>query len=142
MRTVPYPFQYAVASQVFQDVLAEVREQTGVATKYQAYTVLEAVFLTFRRRVTVQQSLSFADLLPAVLRAMYVFHWDLSLEPPERADRGELAREVKSLRSNHNAATESSIDDVARAIRRFVDQEALNEFLATLPSAAEQYWAG
>lgn len=138
---MPYPFQYAVATHVFQEVLEEVRVQAGLVTTNQAYTVLQGVLRAFRRRVGVQESLRFADLLPAAVRALYVYAWDIGEERRSfDDDPADLAAEVRSLRSFHNFAPESAVDDVGRALRKFVDEQKLERLLEQLPPEAARFW--
>ncbi|GAB2465044.1 DUF2267 domain-containing protein [Jatrophihabitans fulvus] len=137
---MPYPFAYAEASQVFQDVLVDVRRETAVVTKNQAYTVLQGVLLVFRRRVDPQTSLRVADLLPVTVRALYASDWDLDEPRRSFADPLELAREVRSLRSRHNAAPDTCVADVVRALRRHVDLAKLDALLDSLPAEAAGFW--
>lgn len=138
---MPYPFQYAAATRTFHDVLEEVRVQTGLVTTNQAYTVLQGVLHAFRRRVGVQESLWFADLLPVGVRALYVHEWDIDEDRRPFGDPLELAAEVRALRSPHNWAPETCVPDVARALRRFVDEQALDDLLRRLPTGAATFWA-
>ena len=48
--------------------------------------------------------------------------------------------EVQALRADHNFAPETSIRDVAIALRRNVDEAALDRVLARLPEVAAQFW--
>ena len=41
-----------------------------------AYTAVQGVLLTFRRRLAPREVMAFADQLPAVLRALFVAGWD------------------------------------------------------------------
>jgi uncharacterized protein (DUF2267 family) len=58
---VPYPYEYAVATQTWLDVLDAVTHETDLSTRNQAFTVLEGVLRAFRRRLEVQDALRFAD---------------------------------------------------------------------------------
>jgi uncharacterized protein (DUF2267 family) len=142
LATVPYPFEYAVASQVFQDVLEAVRDETGLATKYQAYTVMQGVFRTFRRRLDIQDSLRFVDLLPVALRALYVHDWDVSEAPRPFGDQASMVQEVRKLRPKHNSAPDTCIEDVALAVRRYVDESKMDALLDEFPCGARAFWAG
>lgn len=139
---MPFPFGYNVATQVFVDVLRAVREETGLATQYQSFTVLEGVLRTFRRRVPVQDSLRFADLLPVPVRALYVHDWDVGPPPVPFGAPATWADEVRALRPRHNSAPDSAVPDVARAMRRFVVAADLDRLLATLPEGAVTFWSG
>jgi uncharacterized protein (DUF2267 family) len=139
---MPYPYEYAVATQTWLDVLDAVRDETDLSTRNQAFTVLEGVLLVFRRRLEVQDSLRFADQLPVAVRALYVHDWDLSLTRLRFRAPLELAGEVRSLRPEHNFAGPTSVPDVARAVRRFVHRVRFDAVLATLPEGAVDFWRG
>jgi uncharacterized protein (DUF2267 family) len=139
---VPYPFEYAVATQTWLGLLDAVRDETDLTTRNQAFTVMEGVLRAFRRRIGVQESLCFADQLPVSARALYVHDWDLSLERLPFRPPLALAEEVRSLRPQHNSAGRTSVPDVARALRRFVHPVRFDAVLATLPAEAVDFWRG
>jgi uncharacterized protein (DUF2267 family) len=139
---MPYPYEYAIATQTWLQVLDAVRDETDLSTRNQAFTVMEGVLRTFRRRLEVQDSLRFADELPVAVRALYVHDWDVSLPRlPFRAPL-ELGEEVRSLRPHHNFAGATSVPDVARALRRFVHRPRFDAVLTTLPPGAVLFWRG
>lgn len=51
-----------------------------------------------------------------------------------------MTREVQALRAAHNFAPDTAIQDVATALRRNIDEAALDKVLSTFPTAAGQYW--
>ncbi|WP_277422477.1 DUF2267 domain-containing protein [Cyanobacterium aponinum] len=51
-----------------------------------------------------------------------------------------MTEEVKSLRKDHNFSTDTAIQDVARALRRHVDEEAFDKLLKQLPKGAIEFW--
>ena len=51
-----------------------------------------------------------------------------------------MTREVQSLRAEHNFAPDSAIRDVACALRKNIDEVALDQLLAKLPKGAVQFW--
>ena len=51
-----------------------------------------------------------------------------------------MTKEIQSLRADHNFAPETSIRDVAIALRQNVDETALDSVLAILPDGALQFW--
>lgn len=137
---MPIPMELQHASDDFERFLADARDFSGLATRNQTYTMVEGVLLTFRRRLEVQQALDFADVLPPLLRAMFVSRWDVSEPVRPFADRATMTREVQALRQHHNFAPDSCLSDVARALRRHVDREAFDRVVATLPQGAADYW--
>ena len=137
---MPIPMELQHASDDFERFLADARDGSGLATRNQTYTMVEGVLLCFRRRLAVQQALDFADVLPPLLRAIFVSRWDIAEPVLPFADRATLTREVQALRQHHNFAPDTCLVEVARALRRQVDAEAFDRVLATLPDGAVDFW--
>lgn len=131
---------YRQASRDFDAFLIDARDIAMLQTTNQAYTMVEAVLTVFRRRLPVADALAFADLLPPVLRAIFVSDWDAGAPVQPFADRAALTREVLAFRGDHNVSPASSIADVAAALRRHVDPDAFERGLARLPPEARAYW--
>lgn len=81
------PFVYQNASVDFRRLLEDARDLAELVTLNQAYTMLEGVLLVFRRRLKVQSVLRFADVQPAVARAVFVARWDVD-EPVRPSSNG------------------------------------------------------
>lgn len=128
------------ASEDFERDLIDARDASGLTTRNQTYTMTEGVFRVFRQRLTLKDALRFADVLPPVLRAIFVSDWDT--EEPQLAfgGRGAMTREAQALRKDHNFAPDSCIGDVARALRKNVDEKAFDAVLAFLPEGAADFW--
>lgn len=138
---MPIPSDYQRASLDFERFMVDARDLAGLATTNMAWNMVVGVLHTFRRRLGVAEALRFADVLPPVLRAIFVSEWQPELPPPPFADRATLTREVQALRAAHNFAPDDAIHAVAQALRRQVDEAALDRVLATLPPGAREYWA-
>lgn len=134
------PAEYQRASVEFERFMVDARDLAGLATTNMAYNMVVGVLHVFRRRLSVQEALRFAGVLPAVLRAIFVSDWDT--EQPQLAfgDRASMTGEVKQLRQAHNFSPETAIHDVALALRRHVDPQELDRVLASLPPQAQAYW--
>jgi uncharacterized protein (DUF2267 family) len=139
---MPMPYEYHHAGDDFEAFLADVMEFTGLTTRNQAYTTTEAVLRAFRRRVSVRDALAFAQVLPPVLRALFIADWDVDSPVAPFAPLEEMTREVKALRQDHNFSPDTAIADVARALRRQVGTTKLDEALAALPEGAVGFWRG
>lgn len=137
---MPMPQQYQRVGEAFDAFLRDARDELGHATRNQTYTTVEGVLLAFRRRLTVQQGLRFADALPAVLRAMFVAGWDRGGPTVPLGSREAMTAEVKALRSGHNFAPDTAIRDVARALAKHVDAPAFEAAMVTLPEEAQAFW--
>ena len=137
---MPVPPEYQRARDDFYNFLIDARDTAGLSSTHQAYTMVQGVFQTFRRRLDLKDAIPFAGVLPAVLRAIFVADWNT--EEPRRPfeDRAVMTQEVRALRADHNFAPETAIQDVARALRRHVDEAAFERVLKSLPSGASEFW--
>jgi uncharacterized protein (DUF2267 family) len=135
------PIEIQRASDVFEKFLVDARDLAGLATRNQAYTMVQGVLLTFRRRLEVREALLFSNALPPVLRAIFVSDWNIDEPKRPFQDRALMTREVQSLRKDHNFAPDTAIRDVATALRRNMDETVLGRVLAALPEGATDYWS-
>lgn len=138
---MPYPMEYRHATEDFDRFLGDVIRETGLTTRNQAYTTVEAVLLCFRRRLSVYDAICFAQVLPAVLRAIFVAEWDIRETPETSWDLGQMTQEIKQLRVNHNFSGDTSIADVARALRQNVDAREFEACLGRLSPDARRFWS-
>ena len=136
--TVPSEYQRATVD--FYQFLTDARDAAGLTTTNQAYTMAQAVLQAFRRRLEVSEAIRFLSVLPIGLRALFVSDWDIDEPKQPFEDRAVMTKEIQSLRLLHNFAPETAIRDVAIALRRNLDETALDRILATLPQGAMQFW--
>lgn len=132
--------EYHHASRDFEAFMDDLLEISLLKTRHQAYTMLQSVLQVFRRRLTLAQAIDFANLLPPVVRAIFVSDWQTGEPIQPFAERDTLMEEVRKLRHNHNLSTPSAIEDVAAAIRRHVDEAKLRACLERLPEGALSYF--
>jgi len=137
---MPMPWAYRDATKDFRSFLDDAKDRLGLHSDNTAYTAVDAVFQVFRRRVTVQQGLAFADVLPAVLRAIFVFRWDTTVPPVRFETKDILTKEAQAVRLHHNLTPDRAIEAVAWALRRHVRQMDLDRVLASMPPGAVDYW--
>lgn len=137
---MPMPPEYRFATRDYDAFIETLRDRLGTHSRNVAYTTAQAVLVVFRRRLTVAQGLAFAEVLPAVLRAIFVSGWDVSEPAVPFANRADLTAEVLAVRKDHNFAPETAIADVAWALRRHVDERAFDRALDDLPEDARSYW--
>jgi uncharacterized protein (DUF2267 family) len=136
------PLEYRQASADFDALMRDLVATSMLATSHQAYTMLQAVLQVFRRRLTVAKAIAFANVLPPVLRAIFVSDWDVQERKKLFAGREQLLAEVRAFRHDHNLSTETAIEDVTATVRRHVDPDAFERVLKTLPQEARDFWSG
>ena len=120
--------------------MRDVCEESGLNTSHAAYNMVVGVLHAFRRRLSIKDALRFANALPPVLRALYVADWDADEPRLPFQDIATMTKEVKALRAEHNFSTDTAIHDVAVALRRHVLEADFDQFLATLPKGASEFW--
>lgn len=134
------PSEYQRATIEFERFMVDARDEAGLATTNMAWNMVVGVLRTFRRRLSTQEAIRFANVLPAVVRAIFVADWDFH-DSPLPFDRGEsLVDEVRELRREHNFSPDSAIQAVAHALWRNVDAEAFTKVLCDLPTGAAEFW--
>ncbi len=138
---MPMPNEYQHACEDFDRFLTRARDEAGLATRNQTYTMVEGVLVVFRRRLTMAQAIAFAGALPPMLRALFVADWHIGEPVRPFADRAALTREVQALRRHHNFAPENAIAAVAAALWHVADRPRLQACLAALPPEAAAFWA-
>jgi len=136
-----WPFAYQNASLEFERFMVDARDASDLATTNMAWNMVVGVLHTFRRRLTVQEALRFADILPPVLRALFLEGWDPQAPILAFGTDEELLAEVRSVRAAHNFAPRNAVQAVAQALRRNVDNVELDRVLATLPAGATAFWS-
>lgn len=138
--SMPVPPEYQRATDDFYELLLDARDAAGLTTTNQAYTVVQGVFQAFRRRLDLKDAIRFASVLPVGARALFVADWNIGEPKREFGDRTTMTKEVQGLRAEHNYAPETSIHDVAIALRQNLDQASFDRLLTTLPSGAIEFW--
>jgi uncharacterized protein (DUF2267 family) len=138
--TMPVPPEYERAAANFYEFLVDARDLSGLTTTHQTYTMAQGVLQVFRRRLSLQDAIRFANILPVGLRALFVADWDP--EEPIRpfTDRAEMTHEAQSLRAAHNFAPDTAIRDISLALKHHVDATLMDRLLATFPEGARAFW--
>lgn len=137
---MPMPWTYRHASKEFRSLLSDAKERMDLVSYNSTYTAVDAVLQVFRRRLTPRQVVAFADLLPSVLRAMFVYRWDPQLPPAPFTSLEDHTREAQRIRRDHNLTPDNAIEATAWALRRHVNQNDLDDVLAQLPDGAADFW--
>lgn len=137
---MPYPHEYQVATDRFSDFLGDVKEESGFGSSHMAYTMAQGVFHVFRRRVDLKSAISFANVLPVGMRALFVGDWDVDEKKMAFTDLTAMNKEVRELRPDHNFATPMAIQQVAAALKKNVDQEKFRDILKEISDEALAFW--
>lgn len=138
---MPMPWTYRQATREWQAFLAEARAAMDLESDNATYTAVQAVLRAFRRRLTPQQAIDFAQILPSVLRALFVADWQLVEGPVAPGTRADWTAEAMALRPHHNLTPPNCVEAVAFALRKSILREDLERVLATLPPFATEFWS-
>jgi uncharacterized protein (DUF2267 family) len=137
---MPLPWTYRQATREWQAFLADARSEMALDSDNSTYTAVQGVLQAFRRRLTAQQAVDFAQVLPSVLRALFVADWKIAL-PVAPGTRADWTAEARALRPDHNLTPENCVAATAVALRKAVLRRDLERVLATLPPFAADFWS-
>lgn len=137
---MPMPWTYRQATREWQAFLADAADAMKLTSDNATYTAVEGVLRAFRRRLTAQQAVDFAQVLPAVLRALFVADWHLA-EPLAPGSRADWTAEAQALRPDHNLTPGNCVAATALALRKSVLRADLDRTLAALPPFAADFWS-
>jgi uncharacterized protein (DUF2267 family) len=137
---MPKPNSYQRPGQHFTAFLSDAQEALDLPTSNATYTTVEAVFTVFRRRLTLEQTVSFAQVLPPILCALFLKTHNVDAKPLSFAPMADLEKEIRQFRGNHNFSPENSIPIVSTVLWRHADGRELRRVLKKLPEGAKNYW--
>ncbi|MFA0809961.1 DUF2267 domain-containing protein [Microbulbifer epialgicus] len=137
---MPVPSEYGRASAKFYDYLVDARDTANLWSTHVTYTMTQSVFQVFRRRLSTEEGIAFANALPICLRALFITDWNINEEKKKFESREAMTKEVRMLRANHNFSTDTAIQDVAQALRRHIDELHFDKLLSELPKGAADFW--
>lgn len=138
---MPMPWTYRQATREWQAFLGDARAAMNLNSDNATYTAVQGVLQAFRRRLTPQQAIDFAQVLPSVLRSLFVADWRLDEGPLPPGTRADWTTEAVALRPHHNLTPPNCIEATALALRKSVLREDLDRVLATLPPFAAEFWS-
>lgn len=138
---MPMPWTYRQATREWQAFLGDARAAMNLDSDNATYTAVQGVLQAFRRRLTPQQAIDFAQVLPSVLRALFVADWRLDEGPLPAGTRADWTTEAVALRPHHNLTPPNCVAATALALRKSVLREDLDRVLATLPPFAAEFWS-
>lgn len=137
---MPMPWGYRHAEKAFKSFIADARDRMGLNSDNMTYTAVDAVFQVFRRRLSPRQVMAFGDVLPELLRALWIYGYDPATAPVAFADRAAMTREAQAIRPHHNLTPDNAIAATAWALRRHMRQADLDRVLAGFGPEAREFW--
>lgn len=137
---VTLPFEYQNPTLQFERFMVDARDCAGLQTTNMAWNMVVGVLHAFRRRLSVNQALAFAAVLPPMIRALFIEDWNPEQAVVPFGEPADWLADVRSVHTQHNFAPPDSVAAVATALRKHVDANAFEQVLARLPAEASRYW--
>lgn len=137
---MPFPIEYATATKDFYNFMEDVKVKSELHSFHVTYTMVQSVFHVFRRRVSIENALKFANTLPVALRALFVKDWDVNeqLKPFESFEK--MNEEVKELRYPHNFSIDLAIEVVTSVLPNHVEKIYFNKMMDEMPIEVKIFW--
>jgi uncharacterized protein (DUF2267 family) len=134
------PFEYQNPTLQFERFMVDARDCAGLVMTNMAWNMVVGVLHAFRHRLTVNQALMFAAVLPPMIRALFIEGWNPQQAVLPFGEPSDWLAEVRSVRPEHNFSPPDAVAAVATAVRKHVDAHAFERVLALLPAEARHYW--
>lgn len=134
------PMEFRTAQKDFDAFMIALRDRAMLQTTHQTYTMLDAVFRVFRKRLTLREFALFAGHLPPLLRALFIQEWDpdAPIEPFET--RQQHAAEILAVRQDHNLSTPTAIEEVCETLRQQLGSQKFEDLMGVLTPEARAFW--
>ncbi len=137
---MPMPQEYQIASQSYDKYLRDLCEESELVTRNRGYTCTQAVLLAFRKRLTAEQVLLFANVLPVVLRAIFTKEWQREEYTADFGDEADWIADIKGLRARHNFSEDATLRHVSGVLLNHVDEEEFRRTLQEIGPEALRFW--
>lgn len=138
---MPMPWTYRQATREWQAFLIDAKNAMELTSDHSTFTAIEGVLRAFRCRLTPQQAIDFAQVLPSVVRALFVANWQLEDHPKDPGSRADWTTEAIALRPHHNLTPANCVEATALALRNSVLRDDLDRVLTHLPAFATEFWS-
>ena len=138
--TMTLPFEYQNPTLQFERFMVDARDCASLATTNMAWNMVVGVLHAFRNRLSVNQALAFAAVLPPMIRALFIEDWNPQQAVLPFGEPADWLADVRSVRPEHNFSPPDAVVSVATALSRHVDTQAFERVLALLPAEARRYW--
>jgi len=134
------PFEYQNPTLQFERFMIDARDFAGLPTTNMAWNMVVGVLHAFRHRLSVNQALAFAAVLPPMIRALFIEDWNLEQDVIPFGEPSDWLTDVRSVRPKHNFSPPDAVASVAAALRKHVNANAFERVFSVLPPDARHYW--
>jgi len=136
--TIPTTIAHAV--QQTQEWLKELRDNGGLASEAEAYSVLRAVLHQLRDRLTLGEAVDLGQQLPLVVRGIYFEGWRPSLAPEKIRSKQKFLDQVTMKLLPHQIPPEPAVRDVFALIAHHCDPGEVSDVIGQLPADIKELW--
>lgn len=105
-----------------------------------AYTAIEAVLHAYRARLSPKDVMIFANILPSVLRAIYIYGWNPEQTPHPFPNDRKWVEEFQAHRPHHNLTPKNAKNALAIALWQHINHRKFELALEKLPKPATDFW--
>lgn len=91
-----WPSECQQGDATFQKFMLAAHNEAGISTTNAAWTMVQGVFLAFRRRLGVEETVRFASVLPPLMCAVFLGGWNPHDEPVLFPTRQALVAEAQA----------------------------------------------
>lgn len=121
--------------------LEELRLETGLEDRQQAYHVLRSVLHALRDRLTVVEAAELGAQLPMLVRGLYYEGWTPAGKPLRERKREEfLAHIAAALRESPGIYPEGVAWGVFRVLERHISAGEIGDVKSILPAEIRALW--
>ena len=136
--TVPATISHTV--QQTQEWLKEVRDDAGLASEAEAYSVLRAVLHQLRDRLTMQEAVDLGAQLPLLVRGIYYEGWRPSQVPDKVRSRQDFLDDLTVRLMPHRLPPEPMARTVLALLAHHCDPGEIADVIGQLPDEIKALW--
>ena len=136
--TVPTTIAHAV--QQTQEWLKELRDNGGLASEAEAYSILRAVLHQLRDRLTLGEAVDLGQQLPLIVRGIYYEGWRPSHAPEKIRSKQKFLDQVTMRLLPHQIPPEPAVRDVFAMLAHHCDPGEISDVIGQLPADLKELW--
>lgn len=136
--TVPPTIAHAV--QQTQEWLKALRDNGGLASEAEAYSVLRAVLHQLRDRLTLGEAVDLGQQLPLIVRGIYFEGWRPSHAPEKIRSKQKFLDQVTLRLLPHQIPPEPAVRDVFALLAHYCDPGEISDVIGQLPDDIKELW--
>ena len=134
------PPTIAHALQQTQEWLKELRDNGGLASEAEAYSVLRAVLHQLRDRLTIGEAVDLGQQLPLIVRGIYYESWRPTHAPEKIRSKQKFLDQITVRLLPHPIPPEPAARDVFALLAHHCDPGEIADVIGQLPADIKELW--